>query len=86
MHADERRLNSESGPEFPIGVNRRASAVTVRRPEHVLAIMLQTGRPKDLIRARQLAESAGLNRAYLLEVLKRHNLTSRWRALRRKSG
>jgi len=77
---------SEEALEQARTVKYSGAPVRVIRPEHVLAIMLQTGRPKDLIRARQLAESAGLNRAYLLEVLKRHNLTSRWRALRRKSG
>lgn len=56
----------------------------VIRPEHLLAIMLQTARPKDLVRARMLAEQAELDTAYLLKLLRRHGLTRNWRELKRR--
>ena len=44
--------------------------------------MLQTARPKDLVRARLLAEQAELDTAYLLKLLRRHGLTRNWRELK----
>jgi len=58
----------------------------VIRPEHLLAIMLQTARPKDLVRARLLAEQAEVDTAYLLKLLRRHGLTRNWRELKRRAG
>jgi len=57
----------------------------VIRPEHLLAIMLQTSRPKDLVRARLLAEQAELDAAYLSKLLSRHGLTRKWRELKQPS-
>ena len=57
----------------------------VIRPEHLLAIMLQTARPKDLVRARLLAEQAEVDAAYLLKLLRRHGLIRDWRELKRRA-
>jgi hypothetical protein len=57
----------------------------VIRPEHLLAIMLQTARPKDLVRARLLAERAEVDAAYLLKLLRRHGLTRNWREFKRRA-
>jgi len=50
----------------------------VLRPEHLLAIALQTGRAKDRQRVAQLVAEADLDRAYLTDVVARHGLQERW--------
>jgi hypothetical protein len=55
----------------------------VFRLEHLAAIMLKTGRPKDIARIASVLELARMDERYLEEILRRHNLTERWEALRR---
>ena len=49
----------------------------VFRPEHLVAIMLKVGRPKDRIRAADLLQGGKLDRGLLDEILKRHGLESK---------
>jgi hypothetical protein len=49
--------------------------------EHLLAIMIQTGRPKDRARISQMTSQAKLDRAALRRILARHGLDARWAAL-----
>jgi len=51
----------------------------VLRAEHLVAICVQTGRPKDRERARLLREQASLDADYLAAVLARHGLAGKWR-------
>ncbi|HLE66246.1 MAG TPA: hypothetical protein VI730_03780 [Burkholderiales bacterium] len=51
----------------------------VLRAEHLAAICVQTGRPKDRERARLLREQAALDADYLAAVLARHGLAGKWR-------
>jgi len=51
-----------------------ATPTRVLRPEHLLAIALQTGRDKDRERVRLLREQARLDQKYLKGVLSRHRL------------
>ena len=51
----------------------------VLRAEHLAAICVQTGRPKDRERARLLREQATLDADYLAAVLARHGLAGKWR-------
>ena len=51
-----------------------ATPTRVLRPEHLLAIALQTGRDKDRERVRLLREQARLDQKYLKGVLGRHRL------------
>ena len=51
-----------------------ATPTCVLRPEHLLAIALQTGRDKDRERVRLLREQARLDQKYLKGVLSRHRL------------
>ncbi len=55
-----------------------ATPTRVVRPEHLLAIALQTGRDKDRERVRLLREQARLDQPYLNGVLARHKLEDRW--------
>lgn len=50
----------------------------VFRYEHLLAIMAQTGRPKDRARITQALESAEPEHSVLEDILKRHNLLDTW--------
>ena len=52
--------------------------VRVVRLEHLLAIMVQTGRTKDRLRALQVTEEAEYDRNSFAEILQRHGLASRW--------
>ena len=54
----------------------------VLRLEHLLAIMLQTGRPKDWQRAAMVASSAAIHETKLLDILNRHGLTETWNRIR----
>lgn len=52
----------------------------VMRPEHLVAIMLDTGRPKDYARISLFLASKAVNRRALTSVLKRHGLLGKWKA------
>jgi len=49
----------------------------VLKMEHLLAIMLQTDRPKDRARITQLMDETKINMKNFLTVLKRHNLMNK---------
>lgn len=51
----------------------------VLRAEHLAAICVQTGRPKDRERVRLLREQSALDEDYLAAVLARHGLAGKWR-------
>lgn len=53
-------------------------AARVMRPEHLVAIMLDTGRPKDYLRINMFLEQGALNLRQLQAVLRRHGLTKKW--------
>lgn len=59
--------------------------VRVMRPEHLIAIMLQTGRDKDRERLSIFREEAKFDTAYLKDVLTRHGLRDKWEAWTRSS-
>lgn len=46
--------------------------------EHLMAICLETGRPKDIARLVQFMEDGGTNDALLGEILARHHLQEKW--------
>jgi len=51
----------------------------VMRPEHLVAIMLDTGRPKDYLRISMFLEQGVVNMRLLNAVLRRHGLTKKWK-------
>lgn len=57
----------------------------VIRPEHLLAIALQTGRLKDQERVLQLIRQTKINRNLLTGILRKHNLTAKWNAVKKKA-
>ena len=58
----------------------------VLRAEHLLAIMLQTYRPKDKTRIVQMLDEAKIDAALLKRILETHGLTQRWAEFQRQSG
>src|SRR3990172_5331170 len=50
----------------------------VLRPEHLVAVAVQTGRDKDRLRVRLLRDQAAMDHSYLQKVLGRHGLLERW--------
>jgi hypothetical protein len=51
----------------------------VMRPEHLVAIMLDTGRLKDYLRISMFLGQGAVNLRSLNAVLKRHELTKKWK-------
>lgn len=56
----------------------------IMRAEHLLAVMLQTGRAKDYSRIIQFLDEEVLEQSLLAEILTRHGLTERWEEFRRR--
>ena len=56
----------------------------VMRAEHLVAIALRTGRPKDHIRVLQFVEQNAVDRDKLMSLLERHGLTTKWQDFERK--
>lgn len=55
----------------------------VLRVEHLLAIALQTGRPKDHERIQLFLKEAVLDRAYLTGIVTRHGLEESWKKVKK---
>src|SRR5437016_577821 len=51
----------------------------IMRPEHLVAIMLDTGRPKDYLRISMFLEQGKVDLRRLYPVLKRHALIKKWK-------
>jgi hypothetical protein len=54
--------------------------------EHLVAVMLQTGRPKDYGRAAEFLEAGVVDAARLSDILSRHGLTGKWQEFKEKFG
>lgn len=55
--------------------------VRVLTLEHLIAIMLQTNRPKDRQRLAMLVGNAGIDESRLHDILTRHQLLTAWETL-----
>jgi hypothetical protein len=53
--------------------------VQVMRSEHLVAIMLDTGRPKDYARIARFLDAATVDMGSLMDILSRHELENKWR-------
>src|SRR5947209_2102180 len=51
----------------------------IMHPEHLVAIMLDTGRPKDYLRISMFLEQGAVKMRSLNAVLKRHGLMEKWK-------
>ncbi len=68
----------EDAIEKAIEVKYKRVKTKIVRAEHLLAIMLQTYRPKDRERMLLLLDEAQIDMPYLENVLERHGLQEKW--------
>lgn len=61
----------------------RRTSTRVMSAEHLVAIMLQTGRLKDLARIQQFLQHKVVDEKRLQAILKRHKLIRKWNAFQR---
>ena len=73
----------EEAVEEAIDVKYKRVKTRIVRAEHLLAIMLQTYRPKDRARILVLLDEAEVNILYLENILERHGLQEKWNEFRR---
>lgn len=62
----------------------KGTATRVMSAEHLIAVMLQTGRAKDYSRILQFLEEDGVKLPLLADVLARYGLTEKWEEFRRR--
>lgn len=75
---------TEEALEQAIEVRFGKTPTRVLSAEHLAAIMLETGRPKDHARLIQFFEFEVLNRAILENIVERHGLKGNWETFRRR--
>jgi hypothetical protein len=81
VEALDRAVEVEEDFGSGMPVNTRVIA-----PEHVVAIAIRTGRPKDLIRIDDFVEQEAVDLTRLQDVLQRHGLLDKWAEFCRKTG
>ena len=72
--------------EIPISEAEGTVKTRILRPEHIVAISLGVGRPKDLLRIAQFLEEEAVDRKLLSDVLDRHGLTGAWQSFCKRAG
>jgi hypothetical protein len=70
--------------EQALEVEFGATPTRVMSAEHLAAIMLDTGRPKDHARLIQFLEFDALDQAVLEDIVRRHGLESKWENFQRR--
>lgn len=73
---------NEEAVERAIVIPFRETPAWVMTPEHLVAIMLQTGRLKDHVRISRFLEAGILDRESLADIFSRHNLANQWEKFR----
>ena len=68
----------EEGLREATEMQYQATATRVLRVEHLIAICLQTGRPKDRDRVRMLRDQETVDPVYMVDILQRHQLKEKW--------
>ena len=74
----------EEAVEMANEVKYKEVKTKIVRVEHLLAIMLQTYRPKDRERILLILDEAQIDMPYLENVLERHGLHEKWNKFRRR--
>jgi len=65
--------------EQAVEIKFRGTPTRVLSAEHLVAIMLRTGREKDYARAAKFVEEGVINFERLTDIVSRHGLTHKWR-------
>jgi hypothetical protein len=74
----------DEGVEQAQELSLNETPVRVMRPEHLVAIMLDTGRTKDYARIDQFLRERAVELDSLADILSRHHLKKKWREFERK--
>lgn len=77
-------LLTEEGLAQAADVKFGDAPTRVLTAEHLGAIMLQTGRPKDIARLCQFFEFDAIERRRFQEIIERHGLIEKWESFRRR--
>ena len=72
--------------EQAVEIKFKRTPTRVLSAEHLVAIMLQTGRPQDYSRAAKFLEEGVVDVARLTDILSRHGLMTRWQEFADKFG
>ncbi len=70
---------TDEAVEEAFTINYEQVTTRIMRPEHLIAIMLDTGRPKDYLRIGMFIEQGIINTDSLNLVLRRHGLLEKWK-------
>ncbi len=70
--------------ENAVQVTFEGLPVSVMTAEHLVTVMLQTGRPKDQVRIVQFLEAKAVSRSKLTKLMARHGLTRQWKEFLRR--
>jgi hypothetical protein len=62
-----------------VEIKFKSTPTRVMSAEHLVAVMLQTGREKDYARASKFLEEGVINVGRLKDILSRHGLADKWR-------
>jgi hypothetical protein len=65
--------------EQAVDIKFKGTPTRVLSAEHLVAIMLQTGREKDYVRASKFLKEAVVKVERLTDIVSRHGLTDKWR-------
>jgi len=74
----------EKAIDEAVKVEYKGVETKIVRVEHLLAIMLETYRPKDRERILLLLDEAQIDMPYLENILERHGLQEKWSKFRRR--
>jgi hypothetical protein len=83
---DAEALTQAQEVEITVNVSDGNVKTRVLRPEHLVAISLRVGRPKDAIRIIQFLDAGAINPGLLRDILTRHKLIDAWLAFCRRAG
>ncbi|MBA7707663.1 hypothetical protein ES703_116539 [subsurface metagenome] len=72
----------EDAVEEAVEIKYKNTKTLVIRAEHLIAIMLQTFRPKDKERVIKILDEAEINMNHLMEILQKYNLKERFEHFR----
>jgi hypothetical protein len=83
---DAEALAQAKETELRFSVSPVSVSTRVLRPEHLAAIALRVGRPKDLIRITQFLSENAVAPSALCSVIDRHRLTEAWQSFCKQAG
>lgn len=69
--------------ENAVDIKYKKEKTRIFKAEYLLAIMIQTGRPKDKERIIKLLDESKVNKNYLMKILQKYNLREKFKRFQR---